>query len=62
MKRLFRLILFLGLILLQPLNAGAEPKVRAETAVLIDGQDFFSLPVKNFPGLRQVYPFIISLK
>ncbi|HHT63534.1 MAG: D-alanyl-D-alanine carboxypeptidase family protein [Bacillota bacterium] len=37
MKRLFRLILFLGLILLQPLNAGAEPKVRAETAVLIDG-------------------------
>lgn len=37
MKKFIWLILLLGIILAEPLSVGAEPKVRAETAVLIDG-------------------------
>lgn len=37
MKRFFWLILLISIVLIQPQYAGAEPKVRAETAVLIDG-------------------------
>ncbi|MGI6679594.1 MAG: D-alanyl-D-alanine carboxypeptidase family protein [Dehalobacterium sp.] len=52
MKKIIFFILTIGIILCQPLTVSADPKVRAETAVLIDGHSGEILWEKDAHKLR----------